>query len=303
MGEREPQSERLNRGELLCLYHPGTPDTFSGYGLVVESDWPGHLVGLLMVDRPYPVDPTWLAQLHEAYGEAQLVPMTDRGERGLVCHIFVEPESLLHLRRFSPAFGQPLQQALRPLLDEPPQPTLSLSWDERSHLWRSEMVYINHLPPEIRRVFEQTGYGCLAAQTTHGVVHVCHAADADIAGFAGARAHARWELVEMPTAPLVRLELLVHDDPTNPYRFESFLNVADPEQLAILAELAGQEELYMDFYGDDLTYRHTTVVAHSEQHWQHLDDIITRAELYWQGLPDERRDFDLAKSVYLLLSA
>ena len=37
MGEREPQSERLNRGELLCLYHPGTNDTFSGYGLIMAD--------------------------------------------------------------------------------------------------------------------------------------------------------------------------------------------------------------------------------------------------------------------------
>jgi hypothetical protein len=120
MGEREPQSERLSRGELLCLYHPGTTDTFSGYGLVMADDWPGELAGLLMVDRPTPADPAWLSRVQEAYGACELVPMTGRGERGLLCRMHIEPDSLQHLRRFSPAFGQPLQAALQPLLEEPP---------------------------------------------------------------------------------------------------------------------------------------------------------------------------------------
>jgi hypothetical protein len=33
------------------------------------------------------------------------------------------------------------------------------------------------LPEEIRQVFEGFGYGCLAAETNIGVVHICHAAD------------------------------------------------------------------------------------------------------------------------------
>ncbi len=303
MGEREPQSERLNHGELLCLYHPGTAGIFSGYGLVIEDDWPGRLTGLLMVDRPFLADPTWLERIRNTYGECELRPMTFNGLRGLACQMFVEPDSLQHLRHFMPASSRPLEQALQPLLEAPPAPTLLLRWDEEQRLWTSEMIVRNGLPPAIREVFERTGYGCLAAETDSEVIHVCHASDAAIAGFVDKPAYARWQLIEMPTAPLVRLELLVCDDPANPYRFESFLNVAVPDQLATLAELAGQEELYMAFYGDDLTYRHTTVVPHGEQQWQHLDDIITRAELYWQGLPDERRNFDQAKAAYMLLSA
>jgi hypothetical protein len=38
------------------------------------------------------------------------------------------------------------------------------------------------LPREIREVFEQHGYGCLAAETNIGVVHVCHAANSNIEG-------------------------------------------------------------------------------------------------------------------------
>ena len=299
MGEREPQSERLNRGELLCLYHPGTKDTFSGYGLVITDDEPGHLTGLLMVDRPYPADPSWLERIYNLYGECDLVPMTARGERGLVCQMLVEPDSRQHLRRFDPALGQPLQEALRPLLEEPPAPALALRWDGERRVWLSEMVILDGLPPAIREVFERTGYGCLAAESSRGIVHVCHASDEDISNFIDKPAEARWDLIEMPTAPLVRLELLVYDDPRDPFCVESFLNVAAPDQMAVLAELAGQEELYMAFYGDDLTYHYTTVVPHGEQQWQRLDEIISRAEAYCQSLPPEARDFDRAKALYM----
>lgn len=299
MEEREPQSERLSRGELLCLYHPGTNDIFSGYGLVMADDQPGHLTGILMVDRPFPADPTWLERIYDAYGACDLVPMTARGERGLVCQMHIEPDSLQHLRRFAPSIGQPLQEALHPLLEEPPAPALALRWDEERRVWLSEMVVRNDLPPAVHEVFERSGYGCLAVESSRGIVHVCHASDDDIDNFIDRPVEARWDLIEMPTAPLVRLELLVYDDPRDPFCFESFLNVAAPDQLGVLAELAGQEELYLAFYGDDLTYRYTAVLAHGEGQWQRLDDIIARAELYWQSLPDEARDFDRAKALYM----
>jgi hypothetical protein len=216
--------------------------------------------------------------------------------------MFVEPESLQHLRRFNPAFGWPLQAALGSLLDEPPTPTLALSWDEQSRLWRSQMIFVDHLPPEIRRVFEETGYGCLAAETGGGIVHVCHAADADIEQFAGQPISARWELVKMPTAPLVRLELSVFDSPFHPYRFESFLNVGAEDQLAILGTLAGQAELYLAFYGDGLDHKYTVAISHSQQQWQQLDEIVAEALAYWERLPTEVRDFDLAKTDYFNLT-
>ena len=299
MGEREPQSERLNRGELLCLYHPGTTDTFSGYGLVMQDDWPGHLTGILMVDRPFSADPAWLERVYNAYGECDLVSMTAGGKRGLVCQMHIEPDSLQHLRRFSPGFGQPLQEALQPLLDETPAPTLALRWDEARRVWLSEMVFLRELPPAVREVFEHTGYGCLAVESSQGIVHVCHASDEDIDNFVDRPVEARWDLIEMPTAPLVRLELLVYDDLRDPFCFESFLNVVAPDHLAVLAELAGQEELYLAFYGDDLTYRYTAVLPHSEQQWQRLDEIIGQAEAYWANLPEEARDFDQAKALYM----
>ena len=148
-------------------------------------------------------------------------------------------------------------------------------------------------------MFEQHGYGCLAVESTVGVLHLCHAPDRDIEGFRGKPALTKWQLIEMPTAPLVRLEAVIYDDPIQPYRFESFLNVGEEDQLNVLAELAGQEELHLVFFGDDLEYRFTKSLPHDEQQWQQLDGIISRALAYWEHLPPAQRDFDWAKAAFM----
>jgi hypothetical protein len=57
MGVEQPQpNEIIRRGQLYFLAHPGT-EIVSGYGLTTTAGRMDHLVGLLMVDRPRPVDP------------------------------------------------------------------------------------------------------------------------------------------------------------------------------------------------------------------------------------------------------
>jgi hypothetical protein len=75
--------------------------------------------------------------------------------------------------------------------------------------------------------------------------------------------------------------------------------VGEQDQLGVLAQLAGQNELYMAFYGDDLEYRFTKTLEHDEQQWQRLDEVITQALTYWEQLPPTQKDFDLAKATYL----
>ena len=137
MGERETGKELIGRGELFFLSHPGKEEIFSGYGLTVEEGSKGNLVGLLMVDRPRPVDPKWLKQIERNFGEYQLVPMTATGERGIVCHMRIEPESQKYLCQYSTNKTGAIRQALEPLLKEPPKPVFGLSWDEEKRLWRS----------------------------------------------------------------------------------------------------------------------------------------------------------------------
>ncbi len=216
MGEMEPRREALSRGELYYLYHPGTDNVHSGYGLAPDSERPGQLVGLLMVDLPQPADPLWLRSVANTYGECPLIPMTADGKRGLACRMVIEPDSLPYLQQFPIPLTGRLQQALQPFLDEPPAPRLRLRWDPESRLWTSRFAPANELTPELRSVFEQHGYGCLAVESSAGVLHLCHAPDRDIEGFRGKPAAFRWQLVEMPTAPLVRLEAIIFDNPITP---------------------------------------------------------------------------------------
>ena len=106
-----------------------------------------------------------------------------------------------------------MKAALEPLLDDPPKPVFTLRWDEEARAWCSQFAPLAELPEEIREVFERTGYGCLAAETNIGVVHVCHAAGGDIEGFADKPVLYQWQLIRMRTAPLIRLEMTILDHP------------------------------------------------------------------------------------------
>jgi hypothetical protein len=299
MKEREPIKETNSKGELYYLYHPGTEDLFSGYGLTFEDGRNDRLVGLLMIDRPEPADPAWLQQVEEAFGDYELVAMTATGERGIACRMQIEDESILHLRCFPSNKSEAIQKALEPLLEAPPTPVFKLSWDEESGLWRSQFALTNELPAEVRQLFERTGYGCLALETDSGIIHVCHAPDRDIEGFAGKPVMSQWQLIEMPSAPLIRLQLIIVDNLTNPFKFESFLNVAEEDQAEVLAQLANQEMLHLAFYGDDLTYRFTKSISHDEGQWQQLDELVARALEQWEKIHPESRDYDRAKANFM----
>jgi len=297
--EREPLKEGSQRGDLFYLWHPGTETTFSGYGLTLADGRADELVGLLMVDRPQPVSVAWLEEVGRVFGGYQLLTMTATGEQGMACRMQIEPESLPFLRHWPSEKSTALQAALRPLLDYPPQPVFRLRWDETTQTWASRFALANELPPELKEVFARTGYGCAAVETDTGIIHACHAADEDIAGFSGQPVWFQWQLIQMPTAPLIRLEMIIVDDPVNPYRFESFLNVSEPDQLRILARLANQAQLHLAFYGDDLTYRYTQSIHHAAQQTQQLAEITDMALAYWHTLPPERQDFEEAKAAFM----
>lgn len=176
---------------------------------------------------------------------------------------------------------------------------ITIRADEAQRIREIRAPQPNELPEEVKEILKSTGYGCLALEADIGIVHVCHAQDNDIAGFAGKPVSFRWQLIEMPTAPLIQLDLIIWDHPENPFRFESFLNIAEVEQANILAQLANQDRLYMAFYGDALTYRYTIAIPHDCQQWQQLDEISAEAIRYQKTIPPEQRDFNLAKMIYM----
>src|SRR5215831_18911549 len=121
---------------LHFLWHPGSHDIFSGYGLELA---PSHLVGLLMVDRPEPVDPSWLAMIERVFGSYQLTPMTQSGERGLVCQMRIAGDSIQYLTDLPhPQLGA-LRDALVPLLEDLPAVTLLLGWSTEHRSWMSRI--------------------------------------------------------------------------------------------------------------------------------------------------------------------
>lgn len=294
----EPRENRSERGQLYFLWHPNTTDTFSGYGLALWSGRKDLLTGLLMVDRPQPVDLNWLKEVENTFGEYALRPMTATGERGIVCQMWIEPESLLYVQRLTTEKSAPLQQALHPLLENPPEPAFRLRWDEGQRLWTSTIIRPFDLPPELREVFERTGPGCVATETNLGVVHVCHATDENIAGFANRAAVYQWQLALLPTAPVLRLRLSILDQPLNPYRFESFLNVGRDDDARMLNILLDQESLYLAFYGDNYHHHYTKVLDHATSQREQLRQLAVRAVAYLRQLPVPQRDFDLAKAEF-----
>lgn len=126
------------RGSLYFLWHPHTADTFSGYGLTVQSGQTDHLVGLLMVDRPWPVDPLWLAGVTARFGAYELYVMTTNRELGIACQMWVEHHSQPYLRQIDMPLAVMIKQMLMPLLQQPPKPQLKVGWNEELRLWTSE---------------------------------------------------------------------------------------------------------------------------------------------------------------------
>ncbi len=123
--------------ELRFLWHPGTADIFSGYGLVLA---PGHLAGLLLVDRPEPVDMHWLATIERTFGSYQLTAMTTGGERGLVCQMRIAEESIAYLRVLPHPSIDALRDALIPLLESLPAVSLHLAWSADNRCWISHVL-------------------------------------------------------------------------------------------------------------------------------------------------------------------
>lgn len=139
------------------------------------------------------------------------------------------------------------------------------------------------------------GSGCFAAETSEGIVFLAAAGDADVEGFANKPVLSQWQLIEMPTAPLIRLHLTILDRPENPYRFETFFNISNPESCRILSEQLGQEALVLAFLGDDLEHRFSKVLPFPQEERQAVHQLVGQAIEHLVSIPKEERDFDLAK--------
>ena len=95
----------------------------------------------------------WLQEVETTFGEYRLVPMTASGERGIVCQMQIEPDSIAYLRRYPGTIPAAIQTALEPLLVDLPDPAFSLRWDEEARAWCSRFS----LPAELPRTHLRHG--------------------------------------------------------------------------------------------------------------------------------------------------
>jgi hypothetical protein len=106
--------------------------------------------------------------------------------------------------------------------------------------------------------------------------------------------HYCWTLWDTPWARVLRMEMTIYDRPHAPYVLETFMNVADPAQLADLRQLTVQEYFQIHVFDRRCRYKLTKRLAQdAETRWS-LVQAIDLALLTLKGL-DGCWDFDRAK--------
>ena len=104
----------------------------------------------------------------------------------------------------------------------------------------------------------------------------------------------RHQLYSHPAAPVIRTVLTVYDDPSQPLRFESFINVAEQDQYADFAALANQERLVVLFYDEQLRHRLSKLIHAGLDNA--IAEMLARAEQVRSAIPAEHYDFGRAKA-------
>ena len=102
------------------------------------------------------------------------------------------------------------------------------------------------------------------------------------------------ELHSKPTAPVVRTTLEWYDWQQTHLGFETFTDVADPDQRATFARLAKQAGIPILAYDEQLLVPTERYVIH-RQH-KDIEKILTTADQVRALIPDGEYDFDAAKT-------
>ena len=131
----------IEKKKLIYLMHPDKEKVFSGYGLPLENRY--HLVGLLMIDRPYRADPDWLEKVREEFGGFYIAYMTPSGERGIACEMKIEKDSRMFLKELDNPISGKIGGKLYPLLEYRPNPRFKMHWDDQYGAWMSEFELEN----------------------------------------------------------------------------------------------------------------------------------------------------------------
>lgn len=152
------------------------------------------------------------------------------------------------------------------------------------------------LPDELADFLREQGpFACLTHETDRGTAFVIKAPRAEMHSLQGTvPIEVRHALYYHPASPVIRTILVIYDDPTCPLALETFFNVGDPRQRDDFAALADQDELLLLFYDELLTHRLSKRVRHAAR--GRIEGICQLAETFRLSIPEEHRNFDLAKA-------
>ncbi len=124
------------------------------------------------------------------------------------------------------------------------------------------------------------------------------AADTDLTGFRGrVPIQCQWQLGRYACGSVLRLLVIIFDRPDNPYRFETFINIAALEQRACVEQMVGQETLHLHFFDSRTAYVFSKGLANPVRQRQQLTALLVLADRERERL-GQAWDFDQAKALF-----
>lgn len=104
----------------------------------------------------------------------------------------------------------------------------------------------------------------------------------------------RHELYQHPTAPVIRIITVIHDQPDSALALESFINVQEEQQRSDYEALANQDRVHLLFFDGQLQHRLTKTVGTFDR--DTILRVLDQADAICAAIPRENYDFDRAKA-------
>jgi hypothetical protein len=147
----------------------------------------------------------------------------------------------------------------------------------------------NALPPELATFLKDQPYACLTHATDHGTALIIKAPRSEIESTRGP--------VPIQLRHELHMVVTIYDQPARPLAFDTFINVADPQQRDDFAALSSQQELPLLFYDEHLRHRLSKRVALRDQ--VKLRGMLVIAQDLRHAIPEDAYDFDRAKAMVM----
>ena len=93
----------------------------------------------------------------------------------------------------------------------------------------------------------------------------------------------------------------LYDQPSAPYQLETFINATDTNQRSDYLNLAQQQYLPLLFYDEQVHHTLTKVINLSNE--IDVQQVVFMADYVLARIPEEHRDFELAKNSVIARNA